>query len=164
MGTILLVMAMATAEVGMFCTGYTVKFVRREQKNLRHPGTKKHPNVDFRGCFFLLSFLWPAGVGGWGAGGAGAAGRSRAGGGGSKPQSSRTSGLRSNVQVEATYCIDMTEIRFDTICHIEIELFHLILIVPHYYMCVEVEQTVTSIVNPSSCNAARYLTSLSTGI
>ena len=73
----------------------------------------------------------------------------------------RTSGPRSNKQLEATYRTDMSYIRLDAICHTHIVLFCLVLILSRYdrererdiyvyiYIYIEVKQTFTSIVNSS---------------
>ena len=60
-----------------------------------------------------------------------------AGRGCSRPKSLRTSGLRSSIQLEATYRIDMTEIRLYAICHTSTALFYLVLILVHYDMYIE---------------------------
>ena len=44
-------------------------------------------------------------------------------GGAWRPKSLRTSGLRSNIQVEATFRVDMTQTRFDEIHDLEVVLF-----------------------------------------
>ena len=73
---------------------------------------------------------------GWGAGacrGCGELARPGGGGeGGSRPKALRTSGPRSNKQLEATYRTDMSYIRLDAICHTHIVLFCLVLILSRY--------------------------------
>ena len=94
------------------------------------------------------------------AGGVGAGGREGGGGGrwGWRPKSLRTSGLRSSTQVEATYRIDMTWVRFDEIYHIEPVLVRLIFDYRLSMICIEVIQTFPSIVDASFVNAVRYVT------